>query len=277
MSETGPAPTEQPTSAKKGKAKEEGSFAWFLVKLVIVVLLFRTLVFTSFSIPSESMMPRLLEGDYLFAAKWPYGYSQASLPLDVHLFDGRIPDRLPERGDVVVFKHPSDRADYIKRVIGLPGDQVQMIAGVLYVNGQQVKKEPIGDLIVNVRPEGRCAQGRFVEQKADGSFVCRYPRYRETLPNGRSYEVLDFGLTPQDTTPPVVVPEGQLFLMGDNRDNSLDSRFEALPGQGVGLVPVENVVGEASFIFFSTDGTAEWWKPWTWFTAARWSRIGHGI
>jgi len=277
MSETAPVRTEEPSSGKKPTAKEEGSFAWFLVKLVVVVLLFRTLVFTSFSIPSESMMPRLLEGDYLFAAKWPYGYSQASLPLDVKLFDGRVPDGLPDRGDVVVFKHPSDRADYIKRVIGLPGDQVQMVAGVLQLNGQAVKKEPIGDLIVAVRPEGRCAQGRFVDRAADDTYVCRYPRFRETLPNGRSYEVLDFGLTYQDTTAPVVVPEDRLFLMGDNRDNSLDSRFEALPQQGIGLVPAENVVGRASFVFFSTDGTAEWLKPWTWFTAARWSRIGRGI
>jgi len=277
MSETAPAPIEKSAAGKTAKDKEEGSFAWFLVKLVVVVLLFRTLVFTSFSIPSESMMPRLLEGDYLFAAKWPYGYSQASLPLDVKLFEGRVPDRLPERGDVVVFKHPSDRADYIKRVIGLPGDQVQMVAGVLHLNGQPVRKEPVGDLLVDVRPEGRCAQGRFVDRQPDGSFVCRYPRFRETLPNGRSYEVLDFGLTYQDTTEPVVVPEDRLFLMGDNRDNSLDSRFPAEPGQGIGLVPAENVVGRASFVFFSTDGRAEWLKPWTWFTAARWSRIGRGI
>jgi signal peptidase I len=277
MSEIAPATTTKPARGKRAKDKEEGSFAWFLVKLVVVVLLFRTLVFTSFSIPSESMMPRLLEGDYLFAAKWPYGYSQASLPLDVKLFEGRVPDRLPERGDVVVFKHPSDRADYIKRVIGLPGDQVQMVAGVLHLNGQPIEKEQVGDLIVEVRPEGRCAQGRFVDRGADGIYVCRYPRYRETLPNGLSYEVLDFGLTYQDTTQPVVVPEGRLFLMGDNRDNSLDSRFPPEPGQGIGLVPAENVVGRASFVFFSTDGTAEWLKPWTWFTAARWSRIGRGI
>jgi len=118
---------------------------------------------------------------------------------------------------------------------------------------------------------------RFTERESDGTFACRYPQFRETLPNGVSYDVLDVGLLPQDTTQPVVVPEGMLFLMGDNRDNSLDSRFPAVPQQGIGLVPVQNVVGRASFMFFSTDGNAEWLKPWTWFTAARWDRIGHGI
>ena len=271
MSDTAPAAT-RPASGKA--AKKEDSFLWFLVKLVVVVLLFRTLVFTSFSIPSESMMPRLLEGDYLFAAKWPYGYSQASLPLDLPLIDGRVPEGMPDRGDVVVFKHPVDRADYIKRVIGLPGDQVQMIAGVLHLNGEPVEMEPISDLLVHVRPGGRCAEPRFTARETDGTLICRYSRFRETLPGGRSYAILDFGLRAQDTTAPVIVPEGQLFLMGDNRDNSLDSRFPAEPGGGIGLVPVENVVGRASFLFFSTDGTAEWLKPWTWFTAARWDRIG---
>ena len=260
-----------------GKAREEGSFAWFLVKLVVVVLLFRTLVFTSFSIPSESMMPDLLEGDYLFAAKWPYGYSRASLPLDLPLIEGRVPEGMPERGDVVVFKHPVDRTDYIKRVIGLPGDQVQMVAGVLHLNGQPVPKRRIADLLVAVRPEGRCAEPRFTVRLEDGTLGCRYPRFRETLPGGRSYEVLDFGLRPQDTTAPVLVPAGHLFLMGDNRDNSLDSRFPARAGEGVGLVPVENVVGRARVLFFSIDGRAEWLKPWTWPAAIRWSRIGNVI
>jgi len=278
------APAPRPGSDRAEK-KAEGSFLWFLVKLVLVVLLFRTLVFTSFSIPSESMMPRLLEGDYLFAAKWPYGYSQASLPLDVELWEGRVPEGTPERGDVVVFKHPQDRADYIKRVIGLPGDQVQMIAGVLHINGEPVAKDRIGDLLVELRPEGRCARARFAVRGADGTLGCRYPRFRETLPGGRSYAVLDFGPSgannpygiDADNTDAVVVPEGRLFLMGDNRDNSLDSRFPAEAGAGIGLVPVENVVGRASFVFFSTDGTAEWLKPWTWFTAARWQRIGGAI
>jgi signal peptidase I len=270
-----PAAAPAPEAAKE--KKEEGSFLWFLVKLVIAVLLFRTLLFTSFSIPSASMMPRLLEGDYLFAAKWPYGYSQASMPFDVPIGEGRWFGRLPDRGDVVIFKHPVDRADYVKRVIGLPGDQVQMVAGVLHLNGQPVPKQRVADFVVPIRASGGCREVRFTERLADGSFVCRYPQFRETLPGGASFNVLDLGLQPSDTTTAVVVPEGRLFLMGDHRDNSLDSRFPPVAQAGIGMVPVENVVGQASFMFFSTDGSAEWIKPWTWFTAARWHRIGRRI
>jgi signal peptidase I len=259
------------------KKKEEGSFLAFLVKLVIAVVLFRTLLFTSFSIPSESMMPRLLVGDYLFASKWSYGYSGASLPIDWDSGKGRIFGGLPDRGDVVIFKHPIDRVDYVKRVIGLPGDTVQMVNGVLHLDGVPVRKVRIADALFPIEADGRCREARFTEKQADGSFACRYPQFRETLPSGVSYRVLDLGLTPADTTEPVVVPEGHLFMMGDNRDNSLDSRFPAQRERGVGLVPVENLVGEASFMFFSTDGTAEWFKPWTWFTAARWGRVGRAI
>jgi len=272
VSAIAPDSTEDKPVAKK---KEEGSFVAFLVKLVIAVVLFRTLLFTSFSIPSESMMPRLLVGDYLFASKWSYGYSGASLPIDWNSGKGRIFGSLPARGDVVIFKHPIDRVDYVKRVIGLPGDQVQMVAGVLHLNGQPVKKVRIGDFVAPTR-DG-CFQVRFTVRADDGTFSCRYPQFRETLPNGVSYSVLDMGLIPYDTTQPVIVPEGRLFMMGDNRDNSMDSRYPAVPGEGVGLVPVENVVGRASFMFFSTDGSAEWFEPWTWFTAARWGRIGHPI
>ncbi|KRA83570.1 signal peptidase I [Altererythrobacter sp. Root672] len=280
MSENAPTVTSEPVEtppapAAKAKKKED-SFLVFLIKLVVVVLIFRTFLFTSFSIPSESMMPRLLVGDYLFAAKWPYGYSGASLPIDWKT-GKRIFGSQPERGDVVIFKHPIDRTDYVKRVIGLPGDQVQMVAGVVHINGVPVKKQKIADFVVPVRPNGGCAEVRFTEREADGTFACRYPQYRETLPNGVSYNVLDFGLKPQDTTPPVVVPEDRLFLMGDNRDNSLDSRFPAVAQRGIDLVPQENLVGRASFMFFSTDGTAEWLKPWTWFTAARWDRMGRAI
>ena len=276
MSDATPAVAPTTVPETKAKKKDEG-FGWFLVKLVIAVLLFRTLLFTSFSIPSESMMPRLLVGDYLFAAKWPYGYSGASLPIDWPGGKGRLLGSLPKPGDVVIFKHPVDRTDYVKRVIGLPGDQIQMINGVVHINGEPVKKVEIADFVVPVRPQEGCAQVRFTIKLADGSFACRYPQFRETLPNGVSYNVLDFGLQPADVTEAVVVPEGRLFLMGDNRDNSLDSRFPPVAGQGIGLVPVENVVGRGSFMFFSTDGTASWLNPISWFSAARWNRMGRGI
>jgi signal peptidase I len=271
QAEPAPAPEEKPK-------KKQDSFAVFLIKLVVVVLVFRTFIFTSFMIPSESMMPRLLEGDYLFAAKWPYGYSRASLPLDTDwVGDGRLFYSLPERGDVVIFKHPIDRVDYVKRVIGLPGDTVQMIAGQLVLNGRPVPKDRIGDFVVPIRPDQNCSESRFTVRQEDGSFVCRYPQFRETLPGGYSYRVLDTGIGEKDTTPPDIVPEGHVFVMGDNRDHSADSRFDAIPGQGVRFVPIDNLAGEASFMFFSTDGSAEWLKPWTWFTAARWDRIGRGI
>ena len=277
MEQTTPREIVEPAPEKPEKKEDWKSFGWFLVKLVLIVLIFRTFIFTSFNIPSESMMPRLLVGDYLFAAKWPYGYSRYSLPFDVDIGDGRLFASQPERGEVVIFKHPLDHTDYIKRVIGLPGDTVQMVGGVLHINEAPVAVERIEDYILPIAGSGRCARTRFVTQLEDGGYACRYPQFRETLPNGVTYNTLDFGPELADNTPPVVVPEGRLFLMGDNRDNSLDSRFPAEPGRGIGLVPQENLVGRASFMYFSTDGSAEWIKPWTWFTAARPARIGHGI
>ncbi len=274
----------EPASAKATSASETPeqkedwkSFSVFLVKLVIVVLVFRTFFFTSFNIPSESMMPRLLVGDYLFSQKWSYGYSTNSLPFGLDTGDWRVFASEPERGDIVIFKHPVDGSDYIKRVIGLPGDTVQMVEGVLQLNGEPVEIEQVEDFIVPIQPQGRCRLARFVTTLEDGSYACRYPQYRETLPSGVSYNILDFGYQPQDDTPPVTVPEGRMFLMGDNRDNSLDSRFPAEPGRGIGLVPEENLVAEASFMYWSTDGSAEWLLPWTWFTAARWNRMLQGI
>jgi signal peptidase I len=267
-------PSPAPVTPEKPK-KEEESFFVFLLKLVAIVAIFRSFFFSPFNIPSESMLPRLLDGDYLLAAKWPYGYSKYSLPFSLPLIPGRIMAGQPERGDVVIFKAPpTNDVDYIKRVIGLPGDQVQMVGGQLHLNGAPIPKKRVADAEVSVSPNTRCYLPQFEATTADGAKVCHYPRYQETLPGGRQYYVLDMGRTPQDDTAVMLVPEGHIFLMGDNRDNSLDSRFPAVPGQGIGIVPQENLVGRATIMMFSTDGSSEWIKPWTWFTAARWDRIG---
>lgn len=264
-------------SLPQGEANEReswGSFAVFVLKLALVVLVFRSFFFSPFSIPSESMLPRLWNGDYLLAAKWPYGFSKYSLPFELPLIPGRILADQPERGDIVIFKHPIDGTDYIKRVIGLPGDTVAMVDGQLMLNGERIAQQRLDDFVIPASANTTCASAAALETDVTGDTVCRYARYLETLPSGKSYEVLDFGPRPVDNTRPVIVPEGRLFVMGDNRDNSQDSRFQATPAGGVGLVPQELLVGRATVIMWSTDGSSEWLKPWTWFTAARWNRIG---
>ena len=251
----------------------------FLLKLMIVVLIFRSFIFSPFSIPSESMLPRLLIGDYLFISKWNYGYSKHSLPFSVPLIPGRIFANLPTRGDVAVFKAPpGNTVDYIKRVIGLPGDTIQMRDGQLILNGVAVPKERVADFTLPLTPNfGPRECGAAYQDMDQGQPICRYQRFRETLPGGRSYDVLDRGTTIADDTGVFAVPEGHVFMMGDNRDDSADSRFPQVEGQGIGMVPLENLEGKAVVGFFSTDGNANWFLPWTWFTAARWSRIGEGF
>lgn len=275
MNETTTAPAAEPAKAEK-PAKKEDSFPVFLLKLAAVVLIFRSFIFAPFYIPSESMLPRLINGDYLLLAKWPYGYSSRSLPLGVPLLpEKRVLAAMPQRGDVVVFKNPPlGKDDWIKRVIGLPGDRVQMKNGQVWLNGQPIPKQEIAPFEVAVSPNTTCLSPTFEAKNAEGVDVCRYPRFKETLPGGRSYDVLDLFTKPSDDTDVYVVPESHLFLMGDNRDNSEDSRFPAEVGGGIGFVPIDNVIGRATVMMWSTDGSAEWLKPWTWFTAARWSRIG---
>lgn len=253
-------------------------FAWFLIKLLVAVLVFRTLVFSPFSIPSESMLPRLMNGDYLLAAKWPYGISRRSLPFDLPLPEGRLFAATPARGDIVIFKHPVDGREYIKRVIGIPGDRVAVIGGEVVLNGARVPRERIADVLVPLSPNTACAWGGAAVPVADtgagGGEACRYPAFRETLPGGKAYEVLDFGLTPYDNYAETRVPADALFVMGDNRDASRDSRFAAVAGDGVGMVSQELLVGQAAVIVWSTDGSAAWFAPWTWVSATRWARIG---
>ena len=201
------------------------------------------------------MLPTLLVGDYLFVSKYSYGYSRHSLPLSPPIMEGRIFGAEPERGDVAVFKLPRDnKTDYIKRLVGLPGDRLQMREGVLYINDVAVRRERVGD---------------FVYRDSMGN-AYRIPQYRETLPNGVSYDTLDLIKNgSHDNTKVYTVPPGHYFAMGDNRDNSLDSRVES----GVGLVPAENLVGRAEILFFSTDGGARLWEVWKWPMATRFSRL----
>jgi signal peptidase I len=267
-----------PLPKVRPKKSETRDFIEFLVKLVLIVVIIRSLFVATFSIPSESMLPRLMVGDYLFVQKWPYGYSRYSFPLSPPVGEGRFLGRLPARGDVVVFKAPpGNKVDYIKRVIGLPGDTVQVRGGQLFLNGKAVPKQRIDDFVATVTANSPCFAPEFSEAGSDGTTRCRYPRFRETLPEGKSYDVLDVARTDADDTRVFTVPADHLFLMGDDRDKSADSRFPAVEGNGIGFVPVQNLEGRAWVSVFSTDGSANWVLPWTWVSAARWHRIGEGF
>lgn len=282
MSDTPPTPAAEPVVsdaeliARAPVRSEVRETLSFLLKLAIAVAILRSFIFSPFNIPSESMLPQLYIGDYLFISKWNYGYSRYSLPFSLPLIPGRVFGALPERGDVVVFKAPpGNREDYIKRVIGLPGDTIQMVHGQVVLNGVPVKQERVADFTIPVTPNYSCP-GQFQDQDAKGRPICRYHQFRETLPNGKSYMTLDRGTTAADDTDVYTVPAGHVFMMGDNRDDSEDSRFAQEVG-GIGYVPLANLEGRAAVKFWSTDGSAWLLLPWTWFTAARWNRIGSGF
>jgi signal peptidase I len=266
-------------SAKAGRRESVGSLLRSIIIVAVIAWAFRSLVAAPFNIPSGSMLPTLYIGDYIAVAKWPYGYSRYSFPLGVPAFDGRVLGQLPSRGDVVVFRHPSENSDLIKRVIGLPGDTIEVRRGQLIINGRLVPRRALPPIKVPVTANSPCRAvppASPVVIDASGTSVCVYRAYLETLPGGPSYTVLDqVDQGPADDFAEVRVPQGHVFLMGDNRDDSLDSRFQAYE-RGIGMVPAENLIGRASFTFWSTDGRASWFKPWTWFSALRAHRLGNG-
>lgn len=243
------------------RENDKGAFDDFFSTLIwaaLFAVLIRSLLFEPFSIPSGSMKPTLLEGDFLFVNKWVYGYSRYSFPLGLGPIEHgtRLFEKPPERGDIIVFKLPSNPSiDYIKRVVGLPGDEIQVRGGRLFINGEAVEREEIG--------------------AENSTTVMGFPQsllaYKEHLPNGVEHVILEAGDDgPLDDTNVYRVPEGHVFCMGDNRDNSQDSRVEKL----VGYVPMENIVGRADRIFFSVDAArSKLWEIWNWPRAIRFDRL----
>jgi len=269
-------PAEKPKESK-------GSAVWREIKglfwVLLAVLLFHSFIAKPFYIPSESMMPTLLKGDRLVVSKYPFGWSWVSPSFHVlpH-WGGRLLGKMPERGDVVVVTPPGQSDDWIKRVIGLPGDTIEVRGGRLTINGKPVKSVSRPPAMIPVDANVPCApnfQG-FEVAGPDGKIYCRLPIVRETLPNGVSYDTIDVGFSPGDDFGPITVPADHLFLMGDDRDRSADSRFPL--GQGLGgPVPWENIGGRAEFITFSLDGSSQWLNPLSWFEAMRPGRAGKSL
>ena len=243
------------TDTEKTERSGTAETVRIVVHALILALIVRVFFFQPFNIPSGSMIPTLLVGDYLFVSKFSYGYSNHSFPFSPDIISDRLIASPPKRGDVAVFKLPRDNStDYIKRVIGLPKDKIQVVKGVIHINGAPIQRERIDD---------------FVTRDSFGN-MRRVARYKETLPNGVSYQTLDlvengFG----DNTKVYTVPEGNYFMMGDNRDNSTDSRVES----AVGFVPAKNFIGRAEIIFFSAGSEAPLWQFWQWPSVIRWSRF----
>jgi signal peptidase I len=279
------ASADKPPAEKK---ESKGSALWREIKgllwVLLAVLAFHSFIAKPFYIPSESMMPGLLTGDRLVVSKYPYGWSWVSPSF--HVFPpspGRVFGKLPERGDIVIVTPPGTRTDYIKRVIGLPGDVVRMVDGTLIINGQPVKRQALAPDMVPIDHNSPCGSSAdpalydFRVRGADGKMYCRVPVVRETLPSGRSYETVELGPSAEDNFGPVRIPAGHLWLMGDNRDDSADSRVPEWQGGLGGPVPWENIGGRAEFITFSLDGTTQWWNPATWFEAFRPGRAGRSL
>jgi signal peptidase I len=270
------------------KAAKKGTDWWGEIKaifwLILAVLAFHSFIAKPFYIPSESMMPVLLKGDRLVVSKYPYGWSWVSPSF--HIFprsEGRVWGEMPERGDIVIVTPPSGpgaNSDYIKRVIGLPGDRIELIDGDVYLNRRQLRHETRPPILLPIDENLPCAPdglGNDQVRGRDGRLYCRLEVVREYLPNGRYYDTIDMGYSQGDDFAPITVPPGHVFLMGDNRDHSADSRF-SIENQGLGgPVPWENIGGRAEFITFSLDGSSNYFNPISWFTALRGGRAGDSL
>jgi signal peptidase I len=243
---------------KPSAAQEIVEIVKTVVYALLIALFLRVIFFQPFTIPSASMEPNLYEGDYIIVSKFSYGYSRHSIPFSPPLFHGRILERQAHRGDIVVFKLPSDgHTDYVKRVVGLAGDRIQMRQGLLYVNDKLIVRQPLSP----------------VQDEVPGGYVRDVARFQERLDSGKTYVTQDYGTDNElDNTETFIVPDGYYFMMGDNRDNSSDSRVNPALG-GVGYVPAENLVGKAQIILLSWKPEASIFKPWTWILDARPSRF----
>ena len=280
-------PSPAPILPPAAPAAKPGTDWWAEAKgvlwLLLGILAVWSFVAKPFYIPSESMMPTLLTGDRLVVTKYPYGWSWVSATFHVlPPFKGRLFGRLPERGDIVIVTPPGLTSDYIKRVIALPGDRVEMRAGALILNGKPVRREAEPPAMIPIDANTPCTSPQQIGRDvagADGRHYCALPLFRETLPNGRSYDTVDFGYFPgsPDDYGPITVQPDHVFVMGDNRDESADSRVAAVNNGLGGPVPFENIGGRAEFITFSFDGSTELWNPLTWFSALRPGRAGTSL